>query len=57
MKRPTANDNLEFMCGPIPLALHDLTGKDDVFEVEDGEAVVLEFVDCMDGDEVMAGTD
>jgi prophage tail gpP-like protein len=55
MKRLATNNDLEFMSGSIPLALNDLARQNDVLEVKNGKAVVLEFVCRMDGDEVVPG--
>jgi hypothetical protein len=44
------DDVLGFPARPVALTLDDLPGEDDVFEVEDSEVVIFEFVRSVSGD-------
>jgi hypothetical protein len=54
VKGLTANDCFRLVSGAVPLSLDDLARQEDVLQVEDSEAVVFEFLGCVDRDEVLA---
>lgn len=47
-ERVAADDIFDFACLPVALALDDRARKDNVFEIEDSEVVIIKFLRCMD---------
>lgn len=56
VERFTANDEFAFSRFGVALALDDLTGKDDVFEVNDREVVIVKFLCGMRGYDIVLWT-
>lgn len=52
-KRDTLDDALDFARFNVALARGDAAGEDDVFEVEDGELVIVKFIRSVGGNDVV----
>ena len=53
----TLDDVLRFAGDAIALALDDLAGEDDAFEIKDREVVIFEFIRCVSGNDVAERSD
>ncbi len=47
VKRNATDDELDFAGLRVALALEDVAGEDDVFEIEDGEVFIFKLFGCM----------
>ncbi len=54
VKRDTLDNALDFARFAVALARGDAAGEDDVFEVEDGEVVIVKFIRCVRGNDVLS---
>lgn len=52
-----ADDIFDFVRLPVALALDDRVREDNIFEIEDGEVVIIEFLRRMDRHGIVQGTD
>lgn len=56
-ERVAADDVFDFACLPVALALDDCARKDEVFEIEDGEIVIVKFLRRVDRHGIVQRTD
>jgi hypothetical protein len=56
-ERVASDDILDFTRVPVALALDDRAGEDNVFEIEDGEIVIIKFLRCVDRHGIVQRTD
>lgn len=56
-ERVAADDVLDFARLPVALALDDCAREDNVFEIKDGEIVIVKFLRRVDGHGIVQGTD
>ena len=52
-----SDDIFDFARLPVALALDDRACEDNVFEIEDGEVVIIKFLRCVDRHGIVQGTD
>ncbi len=53
----TADDYLELVSDVVTLTLNDATRQNDALKIEDGQAIVLQFVGSVDRNDVLPGPD
>ena len=51
------DDVLSLMGLRIALPLDDIAGEDDILEVEDTQVVIVQLAGCLEGNDVLAGSD
>jgi hypothetical protein len=56
-ERVASDDIFDFTRLPVALALDDCAREDDVFEIKDGEIVIVKFLHRVNGHGIVQGTD
>ena len=57
VERDAADGAFDLTCTDVPLALEDLSREDDVFEIKDGEVVIVKFLSHVGGNNIVESAD
>ena len=57
VERDAADGAFDLTCTDVPLALEDLSREDDVFEIKDGEVVIVKFLSRVGGNNIVESAD
>lgn len=53
LESEATDDAFDFPCSGVSSALDDFSGKDNVFEVKDCEVVIVKFLGCVKGHDIV----